>query len=195
MGMAERGAKVIMTCQDVSEGEIVRSMIIKKTKNTKVKVMHLDLASFKSVREFAATFLKEEERLDVLINNESVMGGMGRTLTEDGLEMHMGVNHFGHFLLTQLLIGRLRESTPSRIINVSHWGNLWVRFNKNDLNSEQTYNRFHAFLHSKLANVLFTLELANRLLGSGISTNSVHPGIFRTDTDRSTGSLVTTLWR
>ncbi|KAG4067512.1 hypothetical protein HA402_005284 [Bradysia odoriphaga] len=194
IGMAERGAKVIMACRDVTEGEMVRSMIVKKTKNPNVKVMHLDLASFKSIRKFAKTFLKEEERLDILINNESVMG-IGRTLTEDGLEMHMGVNHFGHFLLTVLLIGRLQKSTPSRIITVSHWGNLWVRFNKDDVNSEKSYNRFNAFFQSKLANVLFTVELAERLAGSGISINSVHPGFFRSDTGSGSGSLMTTMWR
>lgn len=156
-------------------------MIVNKTENTNVKVMHLDLASFKSIRTFAETFLREEPRLDILINNANVMG-IPRTLTNDGLEMHMGVNHFGHFLLTNLLIERLKQSTPSRIVTVSNWGHTFVRFNKNDLNSEKSYNRFHAYFHSKLANVLFAAELANRLAGSGITSNSLHPGFFHVDT-------------
>lgn len=185
---------MIMACRDIIEGEKIRSIIVKKTKNANVKVMHLDLASFKSVRKFAKTFLKEEEKLNILINNECVMG-IERTLTEDGLEMHMGVNHFAHFLLTSLLIDRLHKSKPSRVVTVSHWGNSLVRFNRNDVNSEKSYNRFHAFLHSKLANLLFTTELASRLADSGISTNSVHPGFFLTDTSNQTGSLMTVLWR
>lgn len=167
-------------------------MIKNKTKNTNVKVMHLDLASFKSIRTFAHTFLNEEPRLDILINNASVMG-IPRTLTKDGLEMHMGVNHFGHFLLTNLLIERLKQSTPSRVVTVSNWGHTFVRFNRNDLNGEKSYNRFHAYFHSKLANVLFTAELlftANRLSGSGITSNSLHPGFFLVDTSNDSSRSV-----
>lgn len=156
--------------------------------------MSLDLASFKSIRSFAQNFLNEESRLDVLINNASVMG-VERCLTKDGLEMHMGVNHFGHFLLTLLLIDRLKESVPSRIVTVSNWGHTFVRFNKNDFNRENSYNRFHAYLHSKLANVLFTTELGNRLKRSGIVATSVNPGVHYVHTHRQDDSLISMFCR
>lgn len=183
-----------MTCRDLKQGQIVCSMIKEKTKNENIKVMHLDLASFKSIRSFAQKILKDESRLDILINNASVMG-IERCLTEDGLEMQMGVNHFGHFLLTLLLIDRLKKSTPSRIVTVSNWGHTFVRFNKNDINGEKSYNRFHAYLHSKLANVLFTVELANRLTGSGITATSLNPGVFHTHRRDNSGSLIFVLCR
>lgn len=192
--MAERGAKVIIACRDLEKGEMVCSEIIKKTKNPNIKVMHLDLASFKSIRNFTHTFLEQEPRLDVLVNNASVMG-IEKPLTEDGLEMQMGVNHFGHFLLTLLLIDRLKASKPSRIVTVSNWCHTFVRFNKDDLNSEKSYNRFLAYCNSKLANVLFTTELSSRLSGSGVTATSLHPGVFHVDTSHRSGSFVFVLCR
>lgn len=187
--MAERGARVIMACRNLEKADAVRCMIVKKTKNPNIKVMHLDLASFKSIRSFAQTFLEEESRLDVLINNAGVMG-MKRCLTEDGLEMQMGVNHFGHFLLTLLLIDRLKESKPSRIVTVSSCAHTFISFNKDDLNSEKSYNRFYAYARSKLANVLFSTELASRLMDSGVTVNALHPGVVHTDIIRHLGSFM-----
>lgn len=187
--MAERGANVIMACRDVEQGQIERTMIVTKTRNTNVKVMHLDLASFKSIRTFAETFLKEESTLDILINNESVMASEARR-TEDGLEWTMGVNHFGHFLLTILLLDRMRKSSPSRIVTLGHWGHTFVRFNKSSVYSGKSSNRFHAYFHSKLANVLFTAELGNRLKNSGVTATCLHPGIFHDSSSHHTGSLM-----
>lgn len=192
--MAERGARVILACRDLKKAESVRQMIIKKTKNTNVKVMYLDLTSFKTIRSFAKTFLEEEPKLHILINNAGVMG-VQRSLTEDGLEMHMGVNHFGHFLLTLLLIDRLKESRPSRVVTVSSYGHRLVQFNKNDLNSDKSYNRFYAYAQSKLANVLFTNELASRLSDSGVTATSLHPGVVRTEINRHLGSFLFILSR
>ncbi|KAJ6641365.1 Retinol dehydrogenase 11 [Pseudolycoriella hygida] len=194
IGLAERGVRVIVACSDLRRGEIVSAMIKSKTGNPNIRAMHLNLASFKSIRAFAETFLKEETRLDILVNNETVTCAK-KSFTEDGLEMHMAVNHFGHFLLTMLLIKRMRQFTPSRIVTVSHHAHRFVRFNKDNLNSERTYNRFHAFCHSKLANLIFTNELSNRLSCSGVTATSVHPGIFHVDTSHITGSLLFEIFR
>lgn len=186
--MAERGATVIMACRNREKSEKARNYIIQKSGNANVHLMELDLASFKSIRKFVQEFLQTDYRLDILINNAGVMG-LNRMLTEDGIEMHMGVNYMGHFLLTLLLLERLKESKPSRIVNVSSLGHKWLNFSK-DLNSEKFYNRFHAYIQSKLANVMFTKELAIKLRNSGVTVNSLHPGVIYTDIPRNMNSFL-----
>lgn len=121
--------------------------------------------------------------MDILINNAGVMA-MPHTLTKDGFEMQIGVNHMGHFLLTNLLLDMLKSSAPSRIVVLSSLAHMWGRINKDDLNSEKSYNKFKAYSQSKLANVLFSHELAKRLTGSGVTVNSVHPGVVKTELGR-----------
>ncbi|VEN53319.1 unnamed protein product [Callosobruchus maculatus] len=101
--------------------------------------------------------------------------------TKEGFEMQLGVNHMGHFLLTNLLLDVLKASAPSRIINVSSTAHRRGKINKNDLNSDQNYNAFDAYAQSKLANILFTKELAKKLEGTGVTVNAVHPGIVDTE--------------
>uniref|UniRef100_A0A1B6M603 Retinol dehydrogenase 14 n=1 Tax=Graphocephala atropunctata TaxID=36148 RepID=A0A1B6M603_9HEMI len=126
---------------------------------------------------------QENQSLDVLINNAGVMR-CPLSKTEEGIEMQLGVNHMGHFLLTNLLLDRLKASAPSRIVNVSSTAHKRGRINKEDLNSEQKYDGGAAYNQSKLANVLFTRELAKRLEGSGVTVNCVHPGIVDTEITR-----------
>lgn len=102
-----------------------------------------------------------------------------RTESKDGFEMHLATNHLGHFLLTNLLLDTLKSSMPSRIINVSSEAHRYGRINKMDINLEKTYNQYHAYFQSKLANILFTRALAKRLLATGVTANSLHPGIIR----------------
>lgn len=128
-------------------------------------------------------FLQEEKRLDILINNAGVMA-MPKTLTKDGFEMQLGVNHLGHFLLTNLLLDILKSSAPSRIIVLSSLAHKYGEINRDDLNSEKEYNKYKAYSQSKLANILFVHELAKRLKGSSVSVNAVHPGIVKTDLGR-----------
>ncbi|XP_010643643.1 retinol dehydrogenase 11 isoform X2 [Fukomys damarensis] len=118
---------------------------------------------------------REEKHLHILINNAGVMM-CPYSKTADGFEMHMGVNHLGHFLLTHLLLEKLKASAPSRVINVSSWGHHLGRIHFHNLQGEKFYHSGLAYCHSKLANILFTRELARRLQGSGITTYSVHPG-------------------
>lgn len=128
-------------------------------------------------------FLQEEKRLDILINNAGVMA-MPKSLTKDGFEMQLGVNHLGHFLLTNLLLDTLKASAPSRIVVVSSLAHKFGAINKDDLNSEKSYNKYKAYSQSKLANVLFTRELARRLRGTGVTVNAVHPGVVKTELGR-----------
>lgn len=125
-------------------------------------------------------FEREESRLDVLVNNAGVM----RTphwKTREGFEMQLGVNHMGHFLLTNLLLDRLKASAPSRIVNVSSVAHIRGKINKSDLNSEENYDPADAYAQSKLANLLFTLELSKRLQGSKVTVNALHPGLVDTE--------------
>ncbi|XP_036162549.1 retinol dehydrogenase 13 isoform X3 [Myotis myotis] len=130
---------------------------------------------------------REEEKVHVLINNAAVMRCPHWT-TEDGFEMQLGVNHLGHFLLTNLLLDKLKASAPSRIINLSSLAHVAGHIDFEDLNWEKrTYNTKAAYCQSKLAVVLFTRELSRRLQGTGVTVNALHPGVARTELGRHTG--------
>lgn len=116
----------------------------------------------------------------MLVNNAGVTVE-GRQLTVDGHEMTFGTNHLGHFLLTNLLLEQLKSSSPSRIVTVASLAHTHAQLNRDNLNSERSYGQFGAYCCSKLANVLFTRELAKRLSGTGVTANSLHPGVVRTD--------------
>uniref|UniRef100_A0A3B3ZBL9 NADP-retinol dehydrogenase n=2 Tax=Periophthalmus magnuspinnatus TaxID=409849 RepID=A0A3B3ZBL9_9GOBI len=183
LDLASRGARVIMACRDIDKGEEAAASIRMSYSKADVEVRELDLADTCSIRAFAQKFLREVNQLHILINNAGVMM-CPYTKTVDGFEMHIGVNHLGHFLLTYLLIGLLKRSTPSRIVVVSSLAHNfgWIRFH--DLHSQGSYNSGLAYCQSKLANVLFTRELARRLQGTNITVNSVHPGTVNSDLTR-----------
>ncbi|CAL1575574.1 unnamed protein product [Knipowitschia caucasica] len=183
LDLATRGARVIIGCRDVDKGEDAAASIRMSCSNADVEVRELDLGDTCSIRAFAQKFLSEFNELHVLINNAGVMM-CPYTKTVDGFEMHIGVNHLGHFLLTYLLIGLLKRSAPSRIVVVSSLAHNfgWIRFH--DLHSQGSYNSGLAYCQSKLANVLFTRELARRLQGYNVTVNSVHPGTVNSDLTR-----------
>lgn len=185
MDLATRGAKVIIGCRNLEKGQAAVQEIQTRSGNEKVFVEKLDLSSLASVRQFADGILKNEPRLDILINNAGVMG-CPYQMTEDGLEMQFGVNHIGHFLLTLLLLDLMKQSGPSRIINVS---SLAHRFgtgviNFDDINAEKDYDPFAAYQQSKLANILFTRELSVHLEDTNVTVNALHPGLVNTDIQR-----------
>ncbi|KAF7655464.1 hypothetical protein LDENG_00055640 [Lucifuga dentata] len=183
LDLAMRGARVIMACRNVEKGEKAAASIRAAYANAKVEVRELDLADTYSIRAFSQKFVREVSQLHILINNAGVMM-CPYTKTTDGFEMHIGVNHLGHFLLTYLLIGLLKRSAPARIVVVSSLGHNfgWIRFH--DLHSLGSYNSGLAYCQSKLANVLFARELARRLKGSNVTVNSVHPGTVNSDLTR-----------
>ncbi|KAM4694688.1 retinol dehydrogenase 13 [Discoglossus pictus] len=185
--LARRGGKIIMACRDMGKCEDAARDIRGKTLNHNVFAKHLDLASSKSIKEFAKQILQEEEHVDVLINNAAVMR-CPHWKTEDNFEMQFGVNHLGHFLLTNLLLEKMKNSGNSRIINVSSLAHIVGEIDFDDLNWEKkNYNTKAAYCQSKLANVLFTNELARRLQGTGVTANSLHPGVADTELGRHTG--------
>ncbi|EDW62891.1 retinol dehydrogenase 12 [Drosophila virilis] len=182
--LARRGAKIYMACRDPARCEAARIEIMDRTQNQQLFNRSLDLGSLESVRNFVARFKAEETRLDILINNAGVMA-CPRTLTADGYEQQLGVNHLGHFLLTNLLLDRLKQAAPSRIVVVTSAAYLFGRINREDLMSERKYGKFFgAYTQSKLANILFTRKLAVLLQGTGVTVNCCHPGLVRTELNR-----------
>ncbi|XP_050983347.1 dehydrogenase/reductase SDR family member 13-like isoform X5 [Labeo rohita] len=186
--LAIRGARVILACRSKQRGEEAAREIRMETGSDAVFFMQLDLSSQKSIRSFAETFLKAEPRLDLLINN-AALAAPGRT--EDGLGMILGVNHIGPFLLTNLLLERLKECAPSRVINVSSCGHDLGTIDFDCINTHKKLtlgssdaDLFRAYTHSKLCNVLFTHELAKRLEGTNVTCYSLHPGSVRSELGR-----------
>ncbi|XP_046342041.1 retinol dehydrogenase 13-like isoform X2 [Haliotis rufescens] len=181
--LARRGGRIIMACRDLDKCERARAEIVLETANRNIKCQLLDLASVGSIKAFAKAVNQNEKRLDILINNAGIMR-CPKLLTEDGFEMQLGVNHLGHFLLTHLLLDKLKASAPSRIINVSSLAHSRGRINFEDLNSANSYAPAAAYEQSKLANVLFTVELAKRLKDTGVTCNAVNPGLVKTEIGR-----------
>ncbi|XP_056273548.1 retinol dehydrogenase 12-like [Pseudoliparis swirei] len=181
--LAKRGARVLLACRDMDRADKAAEEVRKRSGNENVIVKKLDLASFQSVRHLAKDVLASEERLDILINNAGIMR-CPKWQTEDGFEMQFGVNHLGHFLLTNCLLDLLKKSPSSRIVTVSSLAHERGQISFDDINQEKDYCPAKSYAQSKLANVLFTRELTNKLQGTGVSTYSLHPGIIRTELAR-----------
>ncbi|XP_043582156.1 retinol dehydrogenase 13-like [Bombus pyrosoma] len=184
--LAKREAKVIMACRDMEKCENTRRDIVVESRNKYVYCRPCDLASQKSIRDFVEQFKKEHKKLHILINNAGVMR-CPKMYTQEGIELQFGVNHIGHFLLTNLLLDTLKDSAPSRIVNVSSSAHKRGKIKFDDLNNDKSYEPGEAYAQSKLANILFTKELANKLKGTGVTVNAVHPGIVRTEIMRYMG--------
>ncbi|XP_038585684.1 dehydrogenase/reductase SDR family member 13-like [Micropterus salmoides] len=191
MDLARRGARVIMACRDRKRAEAAIQEIVQETGNSQVIFLQLDLASLKSVRSFADNFLQSESRLDLLINNAGLITS-GKT--EDGFGMIFGVNHLGHFLLTVLLLDRLKANGPSRVVTVASKAYEMGKVDFNLLTTQKElgigngdYQLFQRYCHSKLCNVLFTYELAKRLQGTEVTCYSLHPGAIKTEIGRYSG--------
>ena len=182
--LAKRNARVVLACRSVERGEKAAVEVKKRSGNDNVVFRQLDLASLDSVRKFSGKILEEEPRIDILINNAGVMAIPERTLTQDGFEMQFAVNHLGHFLLTNLLLDRIKEAPSARIVNVSsrsHGGGI---LDFENLNSELSYSPRAAYGTSKLANILFTHSLSKRLKGTNVTANCLHPGLISTELGR-----------
>lgn len=180
VALAGQGNTVVVTSRDTGRGEAALADIRARAGAGEVHLIPLDLASFDSIRDFATDVQGRFDRLDVLINNAGLVLSE-RRLTADGFEMTFGVNHLGHFLLTGLLLDRLRASAPARVVTVTSLVHRLVpRMPFEDLQSERGYSAILAYSASKLANVLFSAELARRLEGAGVTSNTVHPLAART---------------
>merc|ERR1719430_1327784 len=182
--MSRRGAKVVLLCRDLEKAEAAAEDIRKETKG-EILVYRLDLASLRSVRNCAKWMNSSLDKVDILINNAGVMA-CPEARTEDGFEMQFGTNHLGHFLLTNLLLPVITRGAPgARIINVSSMAHMMGSMQWEDLNWENTsYSPMRAYSQSKLANILFSKELARRLEGSGVTVYTLHPGAINTEIAR-----------
>ncbi len=189
LGLARLGGTVVMACRDATRGEAARQDIIRESSNPHVALMIVDLAREASTRALADEFQRTYPRLDVLINNAGVYTSH-REMTTDGLERQFEVNYLSGFLLTHLLLDLLKKSAPSRIVNVSSSAHMGGTIRFEDLQGERRYGGFRAYNQSKLAQVLFTRELARRIEGTGVTVNACHPGVIRTNLAMGGSSMV-----
>lgn len=174
-GLAERGATVLMACRSQDRANAAKAEIDARGYPGATDVMLVDLGSMQSIRDFAEAFNQKYDRLDVLVNNAAIVPKQ-RELTADGFEKQFGVNHLAYFLLTHLLLERLKQSAPSRIVNVASTVHQSATMNFDDLQMENGYSMIKAYGQCKLANVMFTYALARRLDGSRVTANCLHPG-------------------
>ncbi len=177
-GLAAMGANVAISGRDAARAEAAASRIRSGTE-AQVSVLVADLSSQGEVRRLAAEALERLPQIDVLVNN---VGGYWHTrrITADGLEWTFAVNHLAPFLLTSLLLDRLKQSAEARVVTVSSHAHAQGRIDFDDLQGERSYSGSRAYDQSKLANVLFTNELARKLAGSGVTANVLHPGVVST---------------
>jgi NAD(P)-dependent dehydrogenase (short-subunit alcohol dehydrogenase family) len=175
LALARRGARVVMVGRDRARMASAQARVEAGSGSKQVSSLLCDFSSQAAIRELAAAVRSACPRLDVLVNNA---GGVNkaRRLTADGIESTFAVNHLGPFLLTNLLLDLVVKSAPARIVTVSSIGHRRGTIDFDDLGYERGYSIMRAYTRSKLANVLFAAELARRLAGTGVTSNSIHPG-------------------
>lgn len=180
-----KGATVVMACRDLQKAETAKQRILSGQPDAHIEVRKIDTGSLASVREFAAAFQAGYPRLDLLINNAGIMI-TPHFVTEDGFEGQLGVNYLGHFLLTGLLLPLLNSTPGARIVSLYSIAAAWADVQFDDLMFESQYNANHAYSQSKLACLMFALELNRRLQAAGHSTRSLaaHPGCSESDLSR-----------
>jgi NAD(P)-dependent dehydrogenase (short-subunit alcohol dehydrogenase family) len=183
--LASAGVDVVMAVRDVAKGEAARRRILDSIDGSpSIDVRNLDLGSLASVRAFAAQFLTDHDRLDLLINNAGVMATPHGT-TSDGFELQFGTNHLGHFLLSTLVAPALVASGQARVISLSSRGHAFSDADLDDPNFEHTtYDPFVAYGRSKTANALFAVAFDRRFADRGVHAYSVHPGGIHTELGR-----------
>ncbi|TAL59474.1 MAG: SDR family oxidoreductase [Bacteroidetes bacterium] len=175
IALAKHGSTIIFTGRDRQKNEMVRNEIITLSNNKKVEFIICDLSSFNSIKEFYEIFRKKYDRLDVLINCAGT-AEFKRKLSKDGIENTFAVNHLAPFLLTNLLTDIIKNSAPARIINVSADLHKYGAIDFNDLEKKSSYSILKAYSQSKLANILFTKQLAHLLKDTGVTANCLLPG-------------------
>lgn len=173
--LAARGARVILACRDLEKAARARDEVLARTPGATVELVPLELRSLRSVRDCATRLRTAATRLDVLINNAGVFPPTLR-VTLDGFEEQFGVNHLAHFLLTNLLLEPLVAAAPARVVTVSSTMHAGGKIDFESFRSPAKYDAYAAYRQSKLANLLFANELARRLAGRGVTSNSLHPG-------------------
>ncbi len=178
--LAALGADVTLLCRDCDRGEGARDAIVESTGSSSVALLLADLSSPAQIREAVRSFRERHSRLDVLVNNAGAVFPQ-RTVTPDGLEWTFAVNHLGYFVLTTELLDLIQAGAPARIVNVSSVAHRRARIDFDDLGHSAGWSTMNAYRRSKLANVLFSYELARRLDGRGVAVNAIHPGLVATN--------------
>ena len=185
--LAEQGATVVPVGRDAGRTEQV-------ARKVGGEPLVADFSSLAAVRTLADELLARHDRIDVLVNNAGLVAGR-RRLTADGLELTMAVNHFAPFLLTNLLLDRLRASAPARIVTTASDAHRGGLLDVSDLDFDRRWSAWSAYGTSKLANILFTRALARRLEGTGVIANCLHPGVIRTGLARGASVPIRVGWR
>lgn len=194
IGLAKKEIKVIMACRNMDKAEAAKTEILKQVPTADLEIMKLDLNSLQSVRDFVKEFTTKYDRLDLLIENAGIMIPPF-SKTEDGFESQMGVNYFGHFLLTNLLFPTLKNTKEARIITLSSIAHKRGRIDFDNLNAEKGYSKMGAYGQSKLACLMFAYELDRRIKVANLDmiALSAHPGASNTNLGQHIPKLVTTL--
>ncbi|MDA3867121.1 MAG: oxidoreductase [Salinivirgaceae bacterium] len=194
LALAKTGMKVVMACRNLQKAQIATEEIRQQIASADLEVMQLDLSSLKSVREFAETYIDRYDRLDLLINNAGIMIPPF-TKTGDGFESQMGVNYFSHFLLTNLLFPVIAKTKDSRIVSLSSIAHERGVIDFDNLHAEKGYSKMKAYQQSKLACLIFAIELQRRIEASGSNVISVaaHPGVSNTNLGRHIPKLLVAL--
>ncbi|MFC7062721.1 SDR family oxidoreductase [Halobacillus seohaensis] len=195
--LAKQDIQVIMACRDQKRGEQSLSIAREQSQSNHIEMMICDLGSLESIRKFVNQFKIQYDRLNILINNAGVVS-LKRQLTADGFETQMGVNHLGHFLLTNLLLEELKNAEDARVVVISSGAHKWGDIYFQDPYFEKSnYHVLKGYGQSKLANVLFTKAIAERVIDHSISVNAVHPGAVATnlgiDRDTGVGKMITSM--
>jgi NAD(P)-dependent dehydrogenase (short-subunit alcohol dehydrogenase family) len=194
VALAAMGADVVVVGRNRERGEAAVGEIKSQSHSESVELMLADLSAQDEVRGLADTFLERYDRLDVLANNAGLVQSK-RTETADGIETTLAINHLAPFLLTNLLLDRLKQSAPSRVITVSSEAQRWGDMDFDDLQSTQKYRGFPVYGKTKLANIMFTYELAERLKGTFVTANCLHPGPVGTNFGKNNGGPMTLFFR
>ena len=190
LALAARGATTIVVGRDPEKGAAVVDRIKLQSRNQNVVLMLADLSSQEQIRQLVTEVKRRHSQLDVLVNNAGSVFSR-RQLSVDGIEMTFALNHLSYFLLTDLLLDLLEASAPSRIINISSATHNQAKSNEiEDWQSQKKYSMTQAYHRSKLANLLFTYELARRLQGTQVTVNAVKPGFTKTNFGRNNGGLM-----
>jgi NAD(P)-dependent dehydrogenase (short-subunit alcohol dehydrogenase family) len=188
LGLARRGARVLVVGRDPERGERARASIAERSGNSAIELLLADFSRLSEVRRLAVEVGQRTAELHVLVNNAGVVN-LSRTTTPDGFESTFAVNHLAYFLLTQLLLPLLQRSAPARIVNVASDAHKFGPLDLDDLQSERRYRSMRVYGASKTANLLFTQELAKRLEGTPVTVNALHPGAVATRLGHNNGWL------
>lgn len=194
--LARMGAHVVLLARDAAKAEATQREIKAAVGHDKIDVLLADLSDLEQVRRAAAEFNVRYPRLDVLVNNAGLVFGSQRQLSADGNELGLATNHLGPFLLTALLLDKLRASPAARVVNLASMAYQMAKPNLADIQSERSYGAMRVYGNTKLYNIMFTQELARRLRAHGIanvSTNALHPGVVATNFGASAGGWLSTL--